>query len=87
MTQDFGYFNPLPSSGSVVKVAADVTTSYVVSPDAGLNYPNGITFGSDGKLYLTINSICPADPSGVWAPGWPPKRDCPTGGQVVRLDG
>jgi sugar lactone lactonase YvrE len=87
MTEKFSHFNPTPNSGSVVKVAPDGTTSYVVAPDEGLNYPNGITFGSDGKLYLTINSICPADVSGVAAPGWPPKGYCPTGGQVVRLDG
>jgi hypothetical protein len=87
MTEKFAHFNPVPNSGSIVKVAPDMTTSYVVAPDEGLNYPNGITFGPDGKIYVTVNSICPADVSGVAAPGWPPKDYCPTGGQVVRLDG
>jgi hypothetical protein len=85
MTQNFNHFNPDPNSGSIVKIAPDGTTSYVVAPDAGLNYPNGITFGPDGNLYVTINSICPADTSGVSAPGWPPTSYCPTGGQVVKL--
>ena len=87
MTEKFAHFNPVPNSGSIVKVASDMSTSYVVAPDEGLSYPNGITFGPDGKLYVTVNSICPADVSGVAAPGWPPKDYCPTGGQVVRLDG
>lgn len=85
MTERFHHFNPTPSSGSVVKVALDLTTSYVIAPDQELNYPNGITWGPDGKLYLTINSICPADPTPVYAAGIPTSY-CPHGGQVIRLD-
>jgi hypothetical protein len=85
MTERFHHFNPTPNSGSVVKVAADLTTSYVIAPDQGLNYPNGIVWGPDGKLYLTINSICPANPAPVYEAGIP-KEYCPHGGQVVRLD-
>ncbi len=85
MTESFHHFDPTPNSGSVVKVAPDGTTSYVVAPDEGLNYPNGITWGPDGKLYLTINSICPANTAPVLAAGIPTTY-CPHGGQVVRLD-
>ena len=85
MTEQFHHFDPTPNSGSVVKVAADLTTSYVIAPDQGLNFPNGIVWGPDGKLYLTINSICPANTAPVYAAGIP-KKYCPHGGQVVRLD-
>jgi len=85
MTDQFNHFDPQPNSGSIVKIAPDGTTSFVVAPDAGLNYPNGITFGPDGNLYVTINSICPADVSSIAAPGWPPASYCPTGGQVVKI--
>jgi hypothetical protein len=85
MTERFRYFNPLPNSGSVVKVAPDLTTSYVIAPDQGLNYPNGIAWGPDGKLYLTINSICPANTAPVTAAGFPAEY-CPHAGQVIRLD-
>lgn len=85
MTESFHHFNPTPNSGSVVKFAPDLTTSYVIAPDQELNYPNGITWGPDGKLYLTINSICPANTAPVYAAGIPTMY-CPHGGQVVRLD-
>ena len=85
MTERFHHFNPTPTSGSIVKVAPDLTTSYVIAPDQGLNYPNGIVWGPDGKLYLTINSICPANTAPVYAAGIP-KEYCPRGGQVIRLD-
>jgi hypothetical protein len=85
MTERFHHFDPEPSSGSIVKVAPDLTTSYVIAPDQGLNYPNGIVWGPDGKLYLTINSICPANTAPVYAAGIP-NEYCPHGGQVVRLD-
>jgi hypothetical protein len=85
MTEGFLHFDPEPSSGSIVKVAPDLTTSYVIAPDQGLNYPNGIVWGPDGKLYLTINSICPANTAPVYAAGIP-NEYCPQGGQVIRLD-
>lgn len=50
LTQKFNDFNPKPSSGSIVKVAPDLTTSYVVAPKDHLNYPDGIAFGPDGSL-------------------------------------
>ena len=43
-----------------------------------------MVFGPDGMLYVTINSICPADPAPVYAAGLPTAY-CPSGGQVVRL--
>ena len=85
MTESFHHFDPTPDSGSVVKIAPDGTTSYVIAPDEDLNYPNGIAWGPDGKLYLTINSICPANTAPVLAAGIPTMY-CPHGGQVVRLD-
>jgi hypothetical protein len=85
LAEGFHHFNPEPSTGSVVKVAPDLTTSYVIAPDQELNYPNGIAWGPDGKLYLTINSICPANTAPVLEGGFPASY-CPKGGQVVRLD-
>lgn len=85
LSQRFRDFNPKPATGSIVKVAPDLTTSYVIGPDQGLNYPNGITFGPDGALYVTINSICPANPKLAYAVGIP-KEYCPKGGQVIRLE-
>jgi hypothetical protein len=84
LTQKFNDFNPKPGSGSIVRVAPDLTTSYVVAPKDHFNYPNGITFGPDGDLYVTINSICPANPERAYAVGIP-ESYCPHGGQVVRI--
>jgi sugar lactone lactonase YvrE len=82
LTQRFRSFNPEPGTGSVVKVAPDLSTSYVVAPDQGLNYPNGIAVGPDDALYLTANSLCPADPRPAYAFGV--SRDaCPRGGGTV----
>lgn len=76
LSQSFRDFNPKPSTGSIVKIAPDLTSSYVVSPDQGMNYPDGIVFGPDGALYVVINSICPANPERAFAAGVPEDR-CP----------
>ena len=48
LSERFRNFNPKPATGSIVKVAPDLTTSYVIDPDQGLNYPNGITLAQMG---------------------------------------
>jgi hypothetical protein len=82
LAEQFLDFDPTPGDGSIIKLAPDLTTSYVVAPDQGLNYPNGIAFGPDGALYVTINSICPANPVDELVP----ESQCPEAGQVVRLE-
>ena len=84
LTQQFNAFNPTPAAGSIVKVRPDMSASYVVAPGQGLNYPNGIAFGPDRALYVSINSLCPADLSLLDGLGLPPNY-CPHSGQVIRL--
>jgi len=84
LTQRFNEFNPVPATGSIVKVRPDMSTSYVVAPRQGLNYPNGIASGPDRALYVSINSLCPADLSLLSGLGLPPNY-CPNSGQVIRL--
>jgi hypothetical protein len=64
---------PSPSSGSVVKYDTDEgSASYVAQ---GLNFPNMITIGPEGALYVSADSVCRSGP----APG------CPNGGTVLRI--
>jgi hypothetical protein len=46
---------PNPNTGSIVKVAANGVVSTLSLP-AALNFPNGITIGSDGALYVSVGS-------------------------------
>jgi hypothetical protein len=71
-----------PFTGSVVKVTPTLTTSFIAR---GLNYPTGITLGPDGKLYVTVNGLCPADLSLVNGHNSPPHA-CPGSGKVLRID-
>jgi sugar lactone lactonase YvrE len=50
---------PGPTSGSLVKLTPTGAISTVVS---GLNFPNKLAIGSDGSLYVSVNSVCPATP-------------------------
>lgn len=45
-----------PGTGSIVKLDKAGNTSVLLDK---LNYPNMITMGPDGNLYVTINSTCP----------------------------
>jgi hypothetical protein len=65
---------PTPFSGNVVQMKADEGTSSVVA--GGLNFPNMITAGTHGSLYVSADSICPA--TGI--PGL-----CPKGGSVLKI--
>jgi hypothetical protein len=60
----------MPAPGNVFRINADGVIEPVVE---GLLFPHGITFDSDGNLYVTVNSII----SGPDAPL----------GQVLRFDG
>ena len=72
-----------PHTGSIVKVTPHLRTSYVAR---GLNYPTGMTWGPDRKLYVTNNGLCPRDLSLI-DPKMTPPGACSASGQVVRLDG
>lgn len=50
---------PGPTSGSILKLTPAGAISTVVS---GLNFPNKLAIGSDGSLYVSVNSVCPATP-------------------------
>jgi hypothetical protein len=52
-------------TGSVLKLAGDGTVTTVAS---GLLFPNGITVGPDGALYVSVGSICGAAPGGMCGP-------------------
>jgi hypothetical protein len=49
-------FAPVPDSGRVVRVSGSGTVTPVVS---GLNFPTAMTFGPDGKLYISNNGFGP----------------------------
>lgn len=61
-------------TGNVVKFKADEGTSSVVA--SGLNFPNMVTVGPDGNLYVTADSVCPA--TGI-------PLLCPLGGTVWKV--
>jgi hypothetical protein len=65
---------PSPFTGSVVKYSTDEGSASVVAQ--GLNFPNMVTIGPEGALYVSADSICPA--GGI--PGL-----CPNGGTVLRI--
>jgi hypothetical protein len=65
---------PTPFSGNVVEFKPDEGTSSVVA--GGLDFPNMITAGPHGNLYVSADSICPAS-------GFPGL--CPKGGSVLKI--
>jgi hypothetical protein len=71
-----------PFTGSVVKVTPELRTSYLAR---GLNYPTGMTLGPDGRLYVTVNGLCPTNLSLINSHNAPPGA-CPGSGKVVRID-
>jgi hypothetical protein len=64
---------PSVGSGNVVKFNTDEGTSSVVA--SNLDFPNMITTGPEGTLYVSADSICPAT-------GFP---FCPNGGSVLKI--
>jgi hypothetical protein len=50
---------PNPGTGSVVELAANSSGS-VSTIASGLVFPNMITIGPDGQLYVSVNSVCGA---------------------------
>jgi hypothetical protein len=65
---------PSPFTGSVVKYRTDKGSASIVAQ--GLNFPNMVTVGPEGALYVSADSICPA--GGI--PGL-----CPNGGTLLRI--
>jgi hypothetical protein len=57
---------PNPGTGSIVKLTAGGTVSTLAT--GPLVFPNGITVGRDGVLYVSVNSICGASPGGACGP-------------------
>lgn len=75
-------FTFAPFDGSIVKVAPDLTTSYVAT---GLNYPTGLSIGPDGSsLYVAVNGLCPSDLSLLTSDNSPPGA-CPAPGEIIRM--
>jgi hypothetical protein len=57
---------PNSGTGSIVKLSASGTVSSVATKP--LNFPNGITVGPRGVLYVTVNSVCGPTASGGCGP-------------------
>jgi hypothetical protein len=57
---------PNPGTGSIVELTAGGTVSALAT--GPLVFPNGITVGRDGALYVSVNSICGASPGGACGP-------------------
>ena len=51
---------PNPGTGSIVKLTAGGTVSTLAT--GPLVFPNGITIGPNGVLYVSVNSVCGATP-------------------------
>jgi len=58
---------PNPGTGSVVELPANSSGS-VTTIASNLVFPNGITVGPDGALYVSIGSVCGATPGGACGP-------------------
>jgi hypothetical protein len=58
---------PNPGTGSVVELPAGGSGS-VTTIASNLVFPNGITVGPDGALYVSIGSVCGANPGGACGP-------------------
>ena len=73
----FGAQGPEPNSGKVIKytIASDETE---VAAE-GLNQPGGVAIDGDGGVYVSNNSTCPADVTGL-------EGVCPAPGEVVKLN-
>jgi hypothetical protein len=66
---------PNPGTGSIVKLTAGGSVSTLAT--GSLVFPNGIAVGSNGVLYVSVNSVCDATPGG---------DDCgPFTGGVVKI--
>ena len=65
---------PTPFTGNIVKVDAETGTSSVIAN--GLNFPNMDTFGPDGNLYFSADSVCLSEGIAGF---------CPNGGTVWKL--
>ena len=57
---------PNPGTGSIIKLSAGGTVSALAT--GPLVFPNGITVGPDGALYVSVNSVCGATPGGACGP-------------------
>lgn len=71
----FGPHGPEPNSGSVVKIDKNGEAETLAT---GMNAPGGIAIAKDGSVYVSHNSTCPADISGV-------ESECPASGEIVKL--
>src|SRR6202158_1708485 len=63
-----------PFTGNIVKFNTGSGASSMVA--TGLDFPNMVTIGPDGNLYVTADSVCPADGSLPF---------CPNGGTVWKV--
>jgi sugar lactone lactonase YvrE len=57
---------PNPGTGSILKLAPGGGVSSLAT--GPLVFPNGITVGPNGVLYVSVNSVCDATPGGDCGP-------------------